>query len=55
MTDEIGQAPDERPEGSSPPPTPRWVKAFAIAALVLVLLVVAVFLIGGHTIPRHGP
>ena len=40
------------PEDGAYPGTPRWVKVFALVAIVLVLLVVAVMLaIGGE----HGP
>lgn len=34
-------------EGGSPPPTPRWVKAFGLVALALVLLFVIKHLLGG--------
>lgn len=37
---------DASPSGS-PPPTPRWVKAFGVIALVLVLLFVILHLAGG--------
>lgn len=33
--------------GGSPPPTPRWVKAFGLVALALVLLFVIKHLAGG--------
>ena len=34
-------------DGGSPPPTPRWVKAFGLVALALVLLFVIKHLAGG--------
>jgi hypothetical protein len=39
---------DERPR------IPRWVEVAVIAAFIVALAVVAVLLIGGHTIPQHG-
>jgi len=41
-----------RPDRTSPPATPRWVKVFGIIALVLILLVVIAMLVGGG---NHGP
>jgi hypothetical protein len=40
-------------ERDSAPPLPRWVKALAIAVALVVLAVVALMLLGGHTIPAH--
>jgi hypothetical protein len=44
---------DEKPYG--PPGTPRWVKAFALVAIALVLLFVVLHLTGGgfrgHPLP----
>ena len=40
-------------DGESPPPTPRWVKAFGIAAIVLVVLLI-VMIVSGHGGP-HSP
>ena len=40
-----------RPTADRPPSTPRWVKAFGIIVLALVLLFVARVLVGGE----HGP
>jgi hypothetical protein len=39
-------------ETSEAPGTPRWVKVFAIIALVVVLLVVIMMVVGGG---NHGP
>ena len=39
------------PETADVPGTPRWVKVFAIIALIVVLLVVVMMLAGGN----HGP
>lgn len=36
---------------SKPHTTPRWVKVFGIIGLVVVLLFVVLFIVGGH----HGP
>ncbi len=41
------------PDCGSPPGAPRWVKAFGIIALVLVLLVIALLVTGG--LGGHGP
>ena len=41
------------PDGQSPPPAPRWVKAFGIAAIVLVALLIVIVL-SGHGGP-HSP
>ena len=41
-----------RPTADRPPSTPRWVKVFAIIAIILVLLIVVMLLIGGGS---HGP
>jgi hypothetical protein len=38
-------------ELDSAPPLPGWVKALAIAVALVVLAVVALMLLGGHTIP----
>lgn len=43
---------DAEPERSSRTPTPRWVKMFALAVGVLVLLAVLVMVLGGG---NHGP
>lgn len=42
---------DVRPTEDQPPSTPRWVKAFGIIGIVLVLLFVIMRLAGGN----HGP
>jgi hypothetical protein len=54
MTDPTGPA-DEREdyERDSAPPLPGWVKALAIAVALVVLAIVALMLLGGHTIPAH--
>jgi hypothetical protein len=54
MTDPTGPG-DEREdyERDSAPPLPGWVKALAIAVALVVLAIVAVMLLGGHTIPAH--
>jgi hypothetical protein len=42
--------------GREYPGIPRWVKAFGIIAIVLVLLVAIIIFILGHTSPvQHGP
>jgi hypothetical protein len=41
------------PDRESPPRTPRWVKAFGIISLVLVLLFVGLHLTGNA--PTHAP
>jgi hypothetical protein len=42
----------EKADGTQPPSTPGWVKAFAVVAgLVLVILVLVMLLTGG----QHGP
>jgi hypothetical protein len=46
--DDIGTEPDR----DSPPSTPRWVKAFGIGAVVLVLLFAGLHLSGN--MPTHG-
>lgn len=46
--DDLGTAPDAEPTTGAP----RWVKAFAVIALVLVVLVVVLLLAGGG---NHGP
>jgi hypothetical protein len=38
-----------------PPGTPGWVKAFGLVALVLVLLIAALVLLGGHGPVQHLP
>ena len=44
------------PDRGSPPSTPRWVKVFAIIAIVLVLLFVILQVAGGdHGPSRHSP
>lgn len=40
-------------ERDSAPPLPGWVKALAIAVALVVLAVVALMVLGGHTIPAH--
>ena len=40
-------------DGDSPPPVPRWVKAFGIAAIVLIVLLI-VMMASGHGGP-HSP
>jgi hypothetical protein len=54
MTDPTRRA-DERDDydRESAPPLPAWVKALAIAIALVVLAVVALMLLGGHTIPAH--
>ncbi|HEX5505326.1 MAG TPA: hypothetical protein VFW96_22095 [Thermomicrobiales bacterium] len=42
------------PDREAPPSTPRWVKAFGIAFLVL-LLAIAVMMARGHLSGGHGP
>lgn len=45
----------EPPESDTAAGTPRWVKVFAIVALVVIVLVVTLLLIGGNHGPgRHG-
>ncbi len=52
---------DEGPDQGSPPKTPRWVKAFGVIVIVLVLLFVALHISGnspfggpgGHTPPSR--
>lgn len=46
-----------KPDRGSPPRTPRWVKVFAIIAIVLVLLFVILQFTGGvnHGPRRHSP
>ena len=46
MTDPIPPT-DDAGSGGSAPPTPRWVKAFGLLALALVLLFVIEHLFGG--------
>ena len=49
-------ASDRESTTSTPPGTPRWVKVFAIIALVLVLLVAIMMLTDGeHSPGRHIP
>lgn len=44
------------PDPGSAYSTPRWVKVSAIIAVALLLLVVVMFVAGGHTPPiQHGP
>lgn len=54
MTDPTRRT-DEREDfgRETPPPLPGWVKALAIGVALVVLAVVAVMLLGGHTIPAH--
>ena len=57
MADEVES--DERPEGDREPGVgedgmPRWVKGFAVAAAILVVLVVMLMLTGHHGPSRHG-
>jgi hypothetical protein len=40
-------------ERDTPPPLPGWVKALAIGVGLVVLAVVALMFLGGHTIPAH--
>ena len=48
MADQIPPTEDHNSTaGGSPPPTPRWVKAFGLVALALVLLFVIKHLAGG--------
>lgn len=48
------QQPENDPlRGSSPPPTPAWVKALGVAAALVVLLVLVAALFGGAS--GHGP
>lgn len=41
------------PDGESPPPAPRWVRAFGIAAMLIVVLLI-VMVLSGHGGP-HSP
>ena len=41
-----------RPAGARRPPMPRWVKAFALTVIVLVVLTAALMMLTGS---RHGP
>ena len=41
------------PGSESPPPTPRWVKAFGIGAIILIVLLIAM-IVSGHGGP-HSP
>lgn len=56
MSDESGypktSGRDGAPERDVPPSTPSWVKAFGIAAIVLVLLILILIFVGGG---KHGP
>lgn len=49
----------ERPPADRPPGAPRWVKAFGVVGIFLVLLVVVVLVFGGgpggHGPGRHAP
>ena len=49
LSKDIGREADDE----SPPPAPRWVKAFGVAAIVLVLLLI-VIVVSGHGGP-HSP
>ena len=42
-------------EANTPPRTPRWVKAFGIIALVIILLFGVLLLTGEHGPGRHMP
>ena len=54
MTDPTRRADDgDDYKRDSAPPLPGWVKALAIAVALVVLAVVALMLLGGHTIPAH--
>ncbi len=48
---QIDGDPGGSPDGGSPPATPRWVKVFALIALVAVLVFLVLLLVGGE----HGP
>ena len=54
--EEIDVADQKEPAGFRAPPTPRWVKALAIGAVVVVLVVVVVMVVvgGGHGPWQHG-
>jgi hypothetical protein len=49
---DTGDGTDEEPDRGSTYRTPRWVKVFGIAVLVLLLLVV-IMLASGHSPARH--
>lgn len=50
---EFGKVPAAESNGDSPPPAPRWVKAFGIAAIAIIVLLIAM-LVSGHGGP-HSP
>jgi hypothetical protein len=52
--DDTGDGIDEQPDRGATYRTPRWVKTFGIALLVLLLLVI-VMLASGHSARRHFP
>lgn len=47
-----GGGPSPGPDDTSPTGTPRWVKAFGLIAVAVVVLLVVAMLVGGG---RHGP
>jgi hypothetical protein len=54
MTDPTRRADDgDDYERESAPPLPVWVKAMAIGIAVVILVVLALMLVGGHEIPAH--
>ena len=55
MTDPAGTAEQPGPVSDGPPGLPTWVKALAVALVVLVAVVVGVMLLGGNGPGGHGP
>jgi hypothetical protein len=50
---EIGDERSAAPDVESPPGTPRWVKLFAVIAVIVVAGFVILLLTGGHSPARH--